>query len=120
MIIVFDGFGGRKFASTNPIYQFLRITTFIHSFLNFCIKERSLDVLNYFLEALPTVKTSCYFIIIERITTFFCPPLLGIFGNFRFLGIFFPCLVNNCPKLIDYAFQFFCVSNVRHVQFFEV
>ena len=119
-IIVFDGFGGRKFVSTNPIHQFLRATTFIHSFLNFCVKEESLDVLNYLLEALPTVKTSCHSIIIERMTIFFHPPLLGMFGNFRFLGIFFPCLVNNCPKLIDYAFQFIHVSNVKHVQFFEV
>jgi len=79
---VFDGFDGRKFASTNPIYQFPRTTTFIHNFLNFHVKEESLDILNYLLETLPIVKTSCYSIVIERPTTFFCPPLVGMFGNF--------------------------------------
>ena len=120
MIIVFDGFNSRKFASTNPIHQFPRTTTFIRNFLNFRVKKGSLDVLNYLFETLSIVETSCHSIVIERITTFFCPPLLAMFGNFRFLGIFCPCLVNNHPKLIDYVFQFFCVSNVRCVQVFEV
>ena len=115
MIIVFDGFDSRKFASTNLIHQFPRTTTFIHNFLNFCVKEGSLDVLNYLLETLPIVKTSCRSIVIERMTTFFHLPLLGMFGNFRFLSIFCPCLINNRPKLVDYAFQFFHVSNVRYV-----
>ena len=117
---MFDGFDGRKFVSTNPIHQFPRTMTFICNFLNFRVKEGSLDILNYLLETLPIVKTSCHSIVIERMTTFFHPPLVGMFGNFRFLSIFCLYLVNNCPKLIDYAFQFFHVSNVRHVQVFEV
>ena len=117
---MFDGFDGRKFASTNPIHQFPRTMTFIRNFLNFCVKEGSLDVLNYLFETFPIVKTSCHSIVIEKPTTFFCPLLFRIFGNFWFLGIFCPCLVNNHPKLIDYAFQSFHVSNVRCVQVFDV
>ena len=117
---MFDGFNGRKFASTNPIHQFPRTTTFICNFLNFCVKEGFLNILNYLLETLPIIETSCRSIIIERPTIFFCPPLVGMFGNFRFLGIFCLYLVNNHPKLIDYVFQFFHVSNIRHVQVFEV
>ena len=82
MIIVFDGFDSRKFASTNPIHQFPRTMIFIHNFLNFCVKEGSLDVLNYLFETFPIVKTSCHSIVIERPTTFFYPPLFGMFGNF--------------------------------------
>ena len=117
---MFDGFDGRKFVSTNPIHQFPRTITFIRNFLNFHVKEGSLDILNYLLETLSIVETSCHSIVIERTTTFFCPPLVGMFGDLRFLGIFCPCLVNNHPKLIDYVFQFFCVPNIRHVQVFEV
>ena len=79
---MFDGFSGREFASTNPIHQFPRTMTLIHNFLNFIIKEGSLDVLDYLLETLPIVETSCCSIVIERIIIFFCPPLLGVLGNF--------------------------------------
>jgi len=79
---VFDGFSSREFASINPIHQFPRTTTLIHNFLNFLVEEGSLDVLDYLLETLPIVETSCHSIVIERMTTFFHPPLLGVLGNF--------------------------------------
>ena len=82
MTIVFDGFSDRKFMSINQIYQFSRTMTLIHNFLNILVEEGSLDVLDYLLETLPIVKTSCYSIVIERTTIFFHPPLLGVLGNF--------------------------------------
>jgi len=88
--------------------------------LDFHVEESSLDILNYLLEVLPIIKTSCRSIVIERTAAFISPPLLGMFGKSRFLGIFHPSLVNNHPKLVDYAFQFFRVANVRCVQVFEV
>ena len=66
---MFDGFDGRKFVFTNPIHQFPRTITFVYNFLNFRIKEGSLDVLNYLLETLPIVETSCRSIVIGRTTT---------------------------------------------------
>jgi len=74
VIIVFDGFDSRKFTSTNLIHQFPRTTTFIHNFLNFCVKEGSLDVLNYLLETLPIVETSCHSIVIEKTVTSYYNP----------------------------------------------
>jgi len=50
--------------------------------LNFLVEEGSLDVLDYLLETLPIVETSCHSIVIERTTTFFHPLLLGVLGNF--------------------------------------
>ena len=82
MTIVFDGFSGRKFVSINSIHQFSRTTTLIHNFLNILVEEESLDVLDYLLETLPIVETSCHSIVIERMITFFHPPLLGVLGNF--------------------------------------
>ena len=79
---MFDGFSGREFASTNPIHQFPRTMTLIRNFLNFIVKEESLDVLDYLLETLPIVETSYYSIVIKRMITVFCPPLLGVLGNF--------------------------------------
>jgi len=79
---VFDSFGGREFVFTNPIHQFPRTMTLIHNFLNFLVEEGSLDIFDYLLETLPIVETSCYSIVIERMTTFFHSPLLGVLGKF--------------------------------------
>jgi len=88
--------------------------------LDFHVEESSLDVFNYLFEVLPIIETSCHSIVIERMAAFISPPLLGMFGKSQFLGIFRPSLVDNCPKLVDYAFQFFYVANVRYVQVLEV
>ena len=79
--IIFDGFDGWKFASANPIYQFPRAMTFVGNFLDFCVEESSLDVLNYLFEVLPIIETSCCSIVIERMAAFISPPLLGMFGK---------------------------------------
>ena len=44
--------------STDPIHQLLETMTFISNFLNLCIEERSLGVLNDLLEILLVIKTS--------------------------------------------------------------
>ena len=56
--IVLDCFDSRKFTSADPIYQLPRTATFTSNFLNLCVEERSLGILNDFLEILPIIKTS--------------------------------------------------------------
>jgi len=94
--------------------------TFVGNFLNFHVKERFLYCLDYLLEILPIFEASCCSIVVERTTACIRPPLLGMFVNSRFLGVFCPSLINDRSELVDYAFQFFHVANVRYVQVFEV
>ena len=115
-----DSLDGRKFLSPNLVHQFPKTTTLVRNFLNFIVKKRSFDIFNYLLEFLPIFKTSWRSIVIERVTTFLHPPLFGMLGDFWFLGIFCSCLSDKCSKLVDCAFQFFGIINVRHVHVFEV
>ena len=56
--IILNCFNSRKFTSTNPIHQLPKTMTFASNFLNQCVEERSLSVLNNLLEILPIIKTS--------------------------------------------------------------
>ena len=120
MTIVVDSFNSREFSSPNPVYQLSWTTSLIRNFLNFFIKKGSLDVSNYLLEFLLVFKTPWCSVIIERLTTFFCPPLFGILGYFWFLGIFCPSLVDDRSEIVDNSFQFIDGLNVEHIHTFEV
>ena len=120
MAIMVDSLNSREFPFLNPVCQLPWASTFIRDFLNFVIEEGSLDVFNCLLELLPVFETSWWPVIIERPFTFFWPPLFWVLGNFRFFCIFFPSLVDDCSKLINYLFQFTNVLDVGCVQILEV
>ena len=68
---------------------------FICDFLNFVVKEGSLDVFNCLFECLPVFMTSCSPVIVEGPTACIRPLLFGVLGNFRFFYVFQPSLIND-------------------------
>ena len=90
-----NGLNGRKFPFFNLVHQLPWTTILVCNFLNFIVEKGSLDVFNYLFEFLPMFETPWCSVIIERVTVFFCPPLFGMLGDFWFLGIFCPSLVDN-------------------------
>jgi len=58
MAIVVDSLNSGEFPSLDPVHQLSWASTSICDFLNFVIKEGSLDVFDCLLELLPVFETS--------------------------------------------------------------
>ena len=120
MSVVVDSLNSGEFLSFDPVHQLPWASTFVRDFLNFVIKEGSLDVFDSLLELFPVFETSWWPVIVERPFTLVRPPLFGVFGNFQFFCIFSPSLVDDRSKLIDYSFQLTNIFNVGCIQRLEV
>jgi len=78
LIMVFDGLDGRQLALVDLAHEFSRSLFFINDFLNFGIEERLLCSFDCTLEPFPVFQISCHFILVQRTSTLFIPPTLGM------------------------------------------
>jgi len=78
LIMVFDGLNGRQLVLVNLAHEFPRSLFFVNNFLNFGIKERSLCSFNCALKPFPVFQISCHSILVQRTSTLFIPPTLGM------------------------------------------
>jgi len=60
LVVVLDGFNGRKFSLVDPVHKFLVILLFICNFLYFEVKECSFCGLDHSSEGFPVIETFCY------------------------------------------------------------
>ena len=78
LIMVFDGLDSRQLALVDPAHEFPRSLFFVNDFLNFGVKERSLCSFDCALEPFLVFQISCHSILVQRTSTLFIPPTLGM------------------------------------------
>jgi len=78
LIMVFDGLNSRQLVLVDPAHEFPKFLFFINNFLNFGVEKRLLCSFDYALEPFSIFQISCHSILVQRTSTLFIPPTLGI------------------------------------------